>query len=109
MPPPPQDLRSFRFPSALGAEEVVEPLDLVDVLPEEGVPRRVVARALGERTAVPRLPLLDVADVARDAGQVLRSGLAEYQKSYSAAVKGGLPWLASLDLIHESNFEPLAM
>src|SRR4029078_4203957 len=61
---------------ALGAEEVVEPLHLVHVLLEERVPGGVVARALGERSAVARRTLLDVADVAGDAGQVLRSRLA---------------------------------
>src|SRR5438552_968384 len=64
------------MPFASGAEEVVEPLDLVDVLLEERVPRRVVVRALEERAAVARRTLLDVADVAGDPGEILGSRLA---------------------------------
>src|SRR5262245_10560930 len=66
---------AMRF-AASSAEEVVEPFHLVDVLLEERVPRRVVLRPLEERAAVTRLPLLDVTDVAGDAGEVLRGGLA---------------------------------
>src|SRR5205823_13191660 len=61
---------------ASGAEEVVEPLHLVDVLLEERVPRRVLLGARQERASVAGLALLDVTDVARDAGKILGRGLA---------------------------------
>src|SRR5581483_5435575 len=59
-----------------GRQEVVHPLDEVHALPRIRVPRDVLADALRERTALAALALLDVADLARDPGQVPRSRLA---------------------------------
>src|SRR4029078_7786615 len=53
-----------------GAEEVVPPLDLVRVVREVAVRRGVVADELREAPPVADRALLDVAELAGDAGQV---------------------------------------
>ena len=103
--------RLVRLPrAALGAEELVELLHLVDVLREERVPGRVLARALGERAAVALLALLDVADAAGDARQVARRRPPLYQKWNSSGENGGLAVdLALLERSQAGSFLPLAM
>src|SRR5688572_1701783 len=64
----------MRFP--LGGQEVVHGLHEVDALGRIRVPGRVLADALLERAALASLALLDVADLAGDAGQVARRRLA---------------------------------
>src|SRR5439155_15738378 len=62
--------------AALCGQEVVHPLDEVDALPTVRVPGDVLADAMGERSALARRALLDVADLAGDAGEVPGSRLA---------------------------------
>src|SRR6266545_6904767 len=74
--PPPRCARPPEPTFVLRGKEVVHPLGQVHALLAERVPGVVLADALLERAALAAFALLDVADLARDAGQVARGRLA---------------------------------